>query len=319
MCWPQILRVSKEVHREAEGILYGDNVFQVKMIAAYMPNVRQGGVEWSFQYRSDSASREGSLLPVRHSLEGTFISWGSYLRKARQLKVTLGINVDATVFAQFGHQHLMKFEVMNHILYSLCSFLASENDLRRVEVGVEASTFPDLDGIAKDMLWPLVLLANADICHISGVSENAVLGLLALMRQYPKPAFDVLAKANALNRRSEVFRELSTMISTSTSQEDLVDSQTHAVRKSLRRTEYVDETRHLCLLRATTDLETALTGLSLAKMKMSARRAKDDIDALMTRLSEPLGDSATIQSGSVRTAGETLCRRAVAADWHGRR
>ena len=146
-CFPRILAASKQVHEEAHGILYGNNIFEVHIRAWFLRTHIVRHVEARCRVDVDSA-RIGYSASRDLRLDKLYCPWPDWLRKVYQLHVVL--TIDYTDAQQDRSTSIL--QGVNHLLYGIFSFLGAENALKRLKFQVDVSTYPAFDDITSSML-----------------------------------------------------------------------------------------------------------------------------------------------------------------------
>ena len=137
-CWyahSQILATSKEINRQASSILYGDNLYEIK--------IHQDGV---FAH----GDRCGLYAPADKSSTFRQLVWPSLIRRIHHLRFAI---IELPL-------HRACTALLSNILASLCTFLASNNHLSSLHLDLEwLPSHGIVDGVVAT-LYPLHLLGH---------------------------------------------------------------------------------------------------------------------------------------------------------------
>ena len=116
-CHPQIVRASKNINAEASGILYGDNLIEIK--------VHHDGIyvhgQLSGTHQPDRPRGQEKVLG-----RASQIKWPQLLSKARFIRFEIVILQQLAT----GVDAVPNLGTLHAILYSLCSFLQDSHTLR---------------------------------------------------------------------------------------------------------------------------------------------------------------------------------------------
>ena len=126
-CHPQILCASKEVNREATGILYGDNLIVVKIRpeAVYAHGVRCG----TYAPQTGLHGRRAGSQCIQD------LVWPELLSRARAVHVVV-----LGVMQHGSTRQLPNCGTIHNILFSLCLFLRQATSLKTVTVDLGSLT-----------------------------------------------------------------------------------------------------------------------------------------------------------------------------------
>ncbi|KAI5363924.1 hypothetical protein Slin15195_G095790 [Septoria linicola] len=184
VCYPAIPRVNKQVHKEAEAVLYGENIATIRIS---IHGSRSAYPQRKVQiFRQDFPSEPGLLFPREtQSTLGRSFMWPEYLLKFRNVDVSLSFSVDP--WSRAAHhitstQRLRKSldTAANHELCGLMSTLGTSIALKRVALKVVHEDGLE-DGLPRstgetqrleELLWPIGQLQNIEELAISGVPEG---------------------------------------------------------------------------------------------------------------------------------------------------
>ncbi len=129
VCYPQILATCKQINVDARDILYGKNDFQVKLEITAPPRWASDRTSLWIVYDQDHHTVVGEQLSK------AFTSWRLHLRKVHHLKVIIDASHDYGLGVPTPDSDVKKFlQCANSSLYSLCTFLAGQNQLKKLEV-----------------------------------------------------------------------------------------------------------------------------------------------------------------------------------------
>ena len=180
--FPAILATNKQVHDEADGILYGQTSSVVEICCLgknkWQPPIVAKAKRGVFTYAVN--------LIRTVNLETTAYNWSSALPKFKSLRIV--VTFPAMRKDQFG-------AAVNHVLYSLVSYLACSKRLESVTFACDDGSFAGSPDISSDelerVLWPITQLPQLDTTtlaslpsgvasairskHITGVAEVDVL------------------------------------------------------------------------------------------------------------------------------------------------
>lgn len=243
------------MYEEGHGILYGDNVFEVKITSTYEKlTARLEPPIYTLDVVSDG------VLHSRYSEDQELLHactrWNGLLRKVHKLHIFF-FNLqyqDAT--GQIVPADVFKGASDN--LYSLCSFLSVGNGLKKIHLEVDASTLPNFDAIAKLLLWPLVKLPTPDIYEITGVSQQTTAHLLTQMRNREQPVANTFGNAKALHAKAKRLRDLLTEVGSLKGRKEAIAVRTNTMDSIFSMAGYMDEARDKWLEGCVKDLENLL-------------------------------------------------------------
>ena len=154
-CHPNILRVSKEIHNEANSVLYDDNVFCVDFTLQ---------VDHKKTINARAKVHNSSILSgCPHSpflrMPGGIEDYPGFLLRISRLRIKLAYTIEAKDAVSDKEYH-----PLNNYLATLASFLMDGHRLRKVEVSA------DLPSMAKrtyeHLLWPLRRLCGVKVVEI---------------------------------------------------------------------------------------------------------------------------------------------------------
>lgn len=164
-CHPQILRASKEVNEEASGILYGDNVIEIRVYAlrVYAHGVRCG----IYQPVTPPDAQQKPDRKSKHLVRPDF------LRRAQSIRV---IDID-TLSHPANQHHPPNTGTMHNMLFSLCLFLQENLSLRSVTVDftwlttryVELGRLQSLQERLQTAVYPLRMLNRRVSASVHGI------------------------------------------------------------------------------------------------------------------------------------------------------
>jgi len=143
-CHPGMLATCKQIHHEASGILYGDNMIDVKM---------QQHNSWG----DKKPEHDGTVAHGRSCFDGdvTNLQWPDFLHRLQKVK--------------FSATQGWPEEVVWFTLYHLCSTLKSKHNLVAFEVDIQCVT-----GSAHRILNTLQLLDEMKLINILGHQGSEV-------------------------------------------------------------------------------------------------------------------------------------------------
>ncbi|KAK3707029.1 hypothetical protein LTR37_012361 [Vermiconidia calcicola] len=269
-CWTSILRASKQIYEEAHGILFGDNDFEV-IISGYCQPAVRGGYYWVVH--SDLVHR---VFDGPQKLGQVISNWPNWLRKVQRLSLTIEIHYN-------NPENLPDpsniFKGINYSVYSICSFLVEQNHLQKLEVQVQANSFPKFAAISHKMMWPLVKLTSATDCKIIGISEDAQQRLHQEMQRNDsneqKPV-NSLVKAHKLVARANELKNIMTEVGGMAHRKDELSESLAPLQAVLNMDGYVDAHRDAWLVMSVAALEEKLNGhwVGGVKSKVEKRMAR---------------------------------------------
>lgn len=150
---PAILRTCRQVHVEAEPVLYDSEVFSIRLTYSEYRRLNGWGaapttVHLLSVMRGNGRTWYESSDTTSKTVFETFLQWPDYLRKARHLRLAL------TAYEALEPEHL---EELHHLLYSLTSHLSSNTIIKSLEVSLHGLPLVHLAGReqAKRILRPI--------------------------------------------------------------------------------------------------------------------------------------------------------------------
>ncbi|KJX93545.1 hypothetical protein TI39_contig4296g00012 [Zymoseptoria brevis] len=142
-CFPQILAASRQIKEEATNILYGDNLIDVRMLA-------------------DGIYVHGEKCNEDRTDTKTIMTWPHWLRHVQFLRFSLELTFAGprltTMFAKAATKSAPA--AADIVLYSLCSFLASEHKLRSFQVDISGRHTTSLMSALPSLLHSTHLLGE---------------------------------------------------------------------------------------------------------------------------------------------------------------
>lgn len=178
-CYPQILSTCKQVHDEAEGLLYGDNLIDIKI---WPSEVQAHGLRCG-NYNPSSTSTwqpEGRVDTIK---------WPSMLRKVQWLRISCPNGFHFTT----AQNHL---SAVQQILYYLCIFLSDGNQLRSMEVDLQSLSLQRDSADGVSFTWPLGMLEGLKKVTVR-FSDSETLGLAAMSKRHEAAAANPAIFKNA--------------------------------------------------------------------------------------------------------------------------
>ena len=141
-CHPEILAVSKQLNEEATNILYGDNLFEVKI---WPREVQAHGLRCGAY----------SLMEVGFEVGVDALEWPGMLHKAQWLRISLPQDLmDPDWASELSHA------AVQQIMYSLCSFLSKKHQLRSTVVDLRPLGLHASDEVLAHFIRPLTMLGT---------------------------------------------------------------------------------------------------------------------------------------------------------------
>ncbi|SMQ51024.1 unnamed protein product [Zymoseptoria tritici ST99CH_3D7] len=142
-CFPQILAASRQIKEEATNILYGDNLIDVRMLA-------------------DGIYVHGEKCNEDRTDTKIIMTWPHWLRNVQFLRFSLELTFAGprltTMFAKAATK--VAPAAADIVLYSLCSFLASEHKLRSFQVDISGRRTTSLMSALPSLLHSTHLLGE---------------------------------------------------------------------------------------------------------------------------------------------------------------
>lgn len=134
-CETALLRCSKQVQREAEEILYGDNEVELRFESAVCPG------HSIMCYHRTASIRSAAFRTTHHphgtgTLRGASLEWPAYLQKMGKIKVVIQL-----IGRAGGPNNSVKDQLigLHHLLFSFMSFLGTSKALKKLDVWVRPS------------------------------------------------------------------------------------------------------------------------------------------------------------------------------------
>ena len=142
-CHPQILATCKQIRGEASYFLYRNNLLEVKIF---------GDMIQAHGQRRGEYVPDHSAETRRDSHYVTKLLWPGFLHRAQWLRVSVeppGVGFVTPI-------------AVNHILYSLCSFLEHDHELRSFELDIRPLGLSVETPIPARFYYPLVMLGKLE-------------------------------------------------------------------------------------------------------------------------------------------------------------
>ncbi|SMR54407.1 unnamed protein product [Zymoseptoria tritici ST99CH_3D1] len=158
-CHPQILATSRQMHREASNILYGDNLIEIRL--TLYPVTVNGRI------------CEGELGRRR----GSKITWPAWLQRVQKLRIEVPSIDEMPIFA--GIQHLEGGSlarsavplVAEEGLRNLCEFLAEKHRLRSMRIASATIPLKDIVSSTRTFLYSPRLLGGVRLEYEGDIPE----------------------------------------------------------------------------------------------------------------------------------------------------
>ena len=161
-CFPDILRTTKQIWKEAESIMYGENTPEV----AFSQNM--GGISITYEKLGNTSMPVYTMQP-RHTLSGPrfAVPMGSHLQPAPTWSSRLARfqNINVTITIRNGDISFSRD------LYMFVTGLAASKKVKAVKFNMESITDDQMTSL-KDALWPVAFLTSKDDLVITGIPEE---------------------------------------------------------------------------------------------------------------------------------------------------
>ncbi|KAK3684604.1 hypothetical protein LTR37_020104 [Vermiconidia calcicola] len=179
-CYPQILATCKQIQQEATKVFYGNNLIEVKI---HLDTVQaHGHACGSFDPNGGGEERNRSAL-----------EWPGFLRRALFVRCTVAL---PHWFINSAYQQVRNPATTSQVLYSFCSFLKGEHQLRSIELDLQALTLTGQARKVNDV--SLVHSAITNTAHADNVLGDA-LALLEETGSY-KAAVQIIRPSEPIPR-----------------------------------------------------------------------------------------------------------------------
>ena len=155
-CWPQILSVSRQIHEEAEALLYEQNLFQISLFQI----VHSRRNSWAAFPPAEGVYVESDFHAAHSSIRSVrFTHWPWHIRKVRHLEVNMTVNgLETMTPADMSLLNESLFEGLSTALFNLFNFLNCTHSLKEMSIQFHASDVlgvPSLMEIKQNRLWSL--------------------------------------------------------------------------------------------------------------------------------------------------------------------
>lgn len=193
--YAEILATCKLAHREAQSIIYTENVFKVTLVSACTQVEIAGGLDCSSgNLTFDDENSNGNKFGVAKCSSGprTFFEtsdrWPKYIRKIEALRLNLTLKrLDVpSPIAKSSH-----YEQTNHVLHMLSSPLTGALCLKRLEVVVTwVDDCNNKEDILRSVLYPIVHFQHLQPANVSfvGIPDNVAGYIRDSLRHRPASA-----------------------------------------------------------------------------------------------------------------------------------
>lgn len=260
-CFPKIFVASKQIHGEANGILYGDYVLEIKL--------KSGAGSYDVVVDTKAFKAWGAA-----TLRGAFDQWPSYLRKMHRIRITAIWLPLAPIYgtgppipASAAHQNMRR---ANLLFYTLASHLAVSRCLTSLDINIKAERVAHFADSALAILAPLEKLGPAvsKITTITGIPAGITETLLERMRHYERVQLGSVRDRKDLLKRAIDVLTTAKSVAISRSRDALVGG-IHQLEAVLDAPEYMDAYRD----RVLADAVEALQQLFRGGLQIEVRRA----------------------------------------------
>lgn len=184
-CFPNIMQVSKQVHAEASEVLYGERKFVISIRQTYhSPSSNEPRSDctmifsdpFTCRYPAASSSRDHVLWHPPH--------FPDILLRVQSLEITVNLAIYASTPYPADLARSLMYEGMNHLLYTLGSFMTKNKQLKQLLIQVETHQHSmALHNILDKILWPLVKFPGPRNTTIQGVPEDVAEYIVAVMQE----------------------------------------------------------------------------------------------------------------------------------------
>ena len=165
-CWPNVFRASRQIHQEAQGLLYSENAIDIVFKLFKDCAWHDGWVRPAASAHVNGAQVPMSTWRMLHRP----LHWSPFLLRAYRLRIRLDV-IEAWP-SHFPAHPLDPYWLasINHAMYDLHSFMLQAQTLKGIEVVCSAKDTPIADDVLQKVLFPLTLLsANTTL---DGVSDE---------------------------------------------------------------------------------------------------------------------------------------------------
>ncbi|KAK3707020.1 hypothetical protein LTR37_012352 [Vermiconidia calcicola] len=195
-CYPQILATCKQIQQEATKVLYGNNLIEV--------NISLGTVK-AHRHACGSFDPYGRG-EVRDLSE---LKWPAFLRRALFVRCTLA----PYWLTHNAYQQARHSATISQVLYSLCSFLKGEHQLRSMELDLQALTFTrPAQSVLPRVYHSLHLLGTLKRLEVQTSSKVNDVSLVHSAITNTAHADNVLHDALALLEETDVYEAAVQMV-----------------------------------------------------------------------------------------------------------
>ncbi|KAK4545027.1 hypothetical protein LTR36_003578 [Oleoguttula mirabilis] len=278
-CFPQILATSRQVHGEAEGILYGDTPVEVSMtIGAQYIRHSQRTVAGTCRIVVDTKKHDEQMV---HTLHEAFDEWPAYLRKMHHIKLKVGFG------EQDGNAAGLKRALMtaNHVFFSLVAHLAVSHQLKDIKLEIESGGIPEFERHATQVLSPLTKLglAMSGTLTIDGALSRVADNLQQRLQVHDKPQVTTLRRCRRLEEKAKDVRSAAKGVG-ETRKFDALALGLFQLKLALDTDDYVDEYRERVLKDAATAVQKLLDGGLLEEVRRAVEVKVERLQRMLEKL-----------------------------------
>ena len=201
-CYPSVLQACQQVHEEAKGILYDENVvsceFCVAKLQQHWQCRKSARVHNVFSPHTDNPVRFYAPLAGRHH-------YPEFLRRISRLHLGIAYAVDE----DYGGPIPTATIDLNHVLCTLASFLMDGHRLKEVNIELHISEEVPLHHM-EHILYPLRRIRNVETVNITGCFSMPAHMKKALVKDITssEPVFNTLKHWSLLNPEADAQRRL---------------------------------------------------------------------------------------------------------------
>lgn len=315
-CHPQITAASKQTHIEASGLIYARNQFEIKISNQWI-------------------EVQGTRCKEGHpDLLAWNIQWPTFLRKAQHVLVTLALSDSWDPRYSF-QRDLAALQIncrvgplafVNHVLYSLCSFLEKTDCVKSFTIDLVSGSGQHFDGhlfehrcrCRSQALFPLSMLDALRDLIITGLPQDITDQTMSVIRSR-RPQSSVYPLVGPVIDSGLAYKEIRDLISndddrteSSDEEDDLWKDLSHLVASKLYPLQdllfpssdiFMDETWETEIRDRAESLKQWIAALDRETLRTIVRAEKQAIDEKFQKFEDALvlADDASAEEEAVAT------------------
>ncbi|KAK5114223.1 hypothetical protein LTR85_010288 [Meristemomyces frigidus] len=207
ICFPQILRTSRQIYDEAVPVLYGENHINCTFFAA----PRAVGVEKYVRIHTTSPCHHPSPDTNRFSVVPSGMSaYPDFLKRVNHLSIN--INLDYALLDDFDDDAIEMAEVavmwMGRCLLNLASFLVDGHRLKTLEIHfISDDEYVEYEQ-ADECLYPLRRIRNVTKVMVDGTVDDETIAAIKSELPDTTPAFNTIKAFTLLRDEANAYIKL---------------------------------------------------------------------------------------------------------------